>query len=406
MWPTSKSNCANALLSALITALFVVCPLPNQAATADIQSQLQAKQQKIQELKQQIQSLQNAIVQKQSQAVSLKQQLAVVEDRIAKAELDISANDLSLNSTTLKIQQTSTAIGEREQQLARQRAQVAETLRQLRRTDQQDLVEVLAANSTLGDFYEQMGQVESLERSLQNSINAVHVVKRDLEHYQQDLVSYKSELLSTREELERSKNTLAVEQDSKQNLLKETRQSENRYQSLLQQTIAEQQKASRDIQNLENQARQRLSHLGQQASDRLGDTNFIWPVSPTKGVSTYFHDPTYIFRRYFEHPAIDIPRPQGSDIKAAADGYVGQAKDAGLGYSYIMLIHRYGFATVYGHVSRINVELGQFVSKGQVIAGVGGIPGTRGAGPLTTGAHLHFEIRLSGIPMNPLDYLP
>ena len=69
-----------------------------------------------------------------------------------------------------------------------------------------------------------------------------------------------------------------------------------------------------------------------------------------------------------------------------------------------MIIPSGGVATLYAHLSRIDVKPDQFVSRGQTIGATGGMPGTKGAG-LSTGPHLHFETRKDGVPVDPMRYL-
>jgi len=394
--------------TAFICLLFFIA-LPVAAVddtVIDLNNQIQTKQQELETLKKRIETYQNAIVDKQNQVSSLRNQLNILDDKIEQAALELEANELKLNTVTLQIQAVTLDIAAREADISQKKSQISELVRQLYQADQKTLLEVLVLNSSLGAFFDQLNYLEELEKALQNDIADLKIVKAELVRQQQNLASYRVQLVKSREEIELAKANLESEQQTKALILQQTRQSENRYQTLLAQTKEERTQANREVAELESEIRNRLQLAGPEALAQLGDTNFIWPVTPNKGISTYFYDPTYIFRRYFEHPAIDIPKPQGTAIKAAASGYVARAKAAGLGYSYIMLVHKDGFATVYGHVSRIDVEEGTYVTKGQTIGAVGGLPGTSGAGRLTTGPHLHFEIRSNGIPVNPLEYLP
>ena len=115
----------------------------------------------------------------------------------------------------------------------------------------------------------------------------------------------------------------------------------------------------------------------------------------------------HMMKDFFEHPAVDIRAYQGTPIKAPESGYVARVQFRGdKSYAYIMLIHNDGISTVYGHISATYVKEDEYVSKGQTIGLTGGLPGSKGAGNLSTGPHLHFEVRLNGIPVNPLEYLP
>ncbi len=137
-----------------------------------------------------------------------------------------------------------------------------------------------------------------------------------------------------------------------------------------------------------------------------GAVRFIWPVEPDAGISAHFDDSGYEARFGMAHHAIDIPVAQGTLVAAAADGIVTKVSDQGMGFNSIVISHGNGMATMYGHVSAFLVQEGDRVSAGDAIALSGGTPGTKGAGLLTTGAHLHVAFYKDGEAVDPLGYLP
>lgn len=94
------------------------------------------------------------------------------------------------------------------------------------------------------------------------------------------------------------------------------------------------------------------------------------------------------------HPGIDIAVDYGTPVYASAAGYVQQAGWYGGYGKYIRLSHDFGYETAYGHMSRLAVEAGSFVKKGEVI----GYVGSTG---YSTGPHLHFEVMKYGEQVNP-----
>lgn len=136
-----------------------------------------------------------------------------------------------------------------------------------------------------------------------------------------------------------------------------------------------------------------------------GTPSFLWPVYGP--VSSGFMNAAYKKHFGVPHLGMDIVVPQESAVYAAAEGVVFLVRDGGqTGYSYILIGHRDGYATLYGHVSQALVTSGQDVTAGQQIALSGGTPGTHGAGPMTTAAHLHFEVIQGGTNVDPKTVLP
>lgn len=120
----------------------------------------------------------------------------------------------------------------------------------------------------------------------------------------------------------------------------------------------------------------------------------IWPVEGT--VTSGFG-----YRWGQLHEGIDIAVPEGTPIRAAADGTVillqSEAESGGYG-NYTCIDHGGGLSTCYAHQSSFGTSVGAHVSQGDVI----GLSGNTGH---STGPHLHFEVRINGVATDPLGYL-
>ena len=122
---------------------------------------------------------------------------------------------------------------------------------------------------------------------------------------------------------------------------------------------------------------------------------FTWPVQSTGKI-------TCGWLGYRGHYAIDIQSFMGDGTLAADDGVVVQVTYSNIGYGYHVIVdHLNGYRTLYAHNSKIHVEEGEFVKRGQVIASQGRTGNVQGR----TGIHLHFEIIKNGTKVNPSEYL-
>ncbi len=133
--------------------------------------------------------------------------------------------------------------------------------------------------------------------------------------------------------------------------------------------------------------------LSVRASDTADSPQLLFPLTQeTTRISSGFgwRDTTTRF-----HPGVDLPAEKGTPIQAAADGVVAEIGLSRRGGNYVLIDHGNGLATYYQNCQEISVELNQQVHAGQEIALVGN------AG-MSTGPHLHFEVRVDGQPQDPL----
>lgn len=369
--------------------------------------------QKIENQKKQIENLrvkqqeyQTKIIEKQRDRVNLSNQLEILDNHLAKAQLDIESVNLEIDKTSLEIKKIEIDSANIDKEIELQKQHIGNLLRLVYKNDQLSVLEMLLLNNSLSEFLNQAKYLENTNQELMDSVAGLKDDKDRLDSNKAALNGKNSELLALKDKLEEKKGNLQYEQENKTSILEQTRSSEKEYQSLLMQAKREQDQAAAEIASAEQLIRQKMS---QKDKNRLnnGNNTIAWPV-PSHIIMATFHDPDYPYRNIIgEHPAVDIRAKQGTTITAAADGYVAKVKFEGnKNYAYIMIIHGNGLATVYGHVSAVYVTTDQYVTQGQAIGRTGGTPGGIGSGGFSTGPHLHFEVRLNGLPVNPQNYLP
>ena len=288
---------------------------------------------------------------------------------------------------------------------------------------------LILSDVNIGETLREMNTLDMLQYRGQ-------LLLEQLQGAQEAILEIHALILQKKTRLDVLKNVIVAErqhlrdgQEAKTALLRITHGEQQNYEKLIAESLVQQDEAILQIGALQdnfNYVKNNLSRLGNSVSGNdlqklldartqeilefqaMSDSNseLQWPVKPSRGISAYFHDSNYKARFGVGHQAIDIPTYQNTQIVAPKEGFVYKTKDNGLGYSYIILSHKNKLMTVYGHVASIQVKEGQFVRAGDIIGLTGGMPGTKGAGYMTTGPHLHFEVIKNGTHVDPLDYMP
>lgn len=371
-----------------------------------LNNKIQDQKKQMDDLAQKQKAYQEMIQKKRNDKDNLVNQLSILENRLAKTQLDIDGTNLNIEKTALEIRKIELDIENTNEEIETERQHMSSLLKLLYKQDQVSTMEMLLLNDSLAEFLNQAKYLENTNSKIKESLETLKFNKDQLDQNKLNLDEKNKELLALRESLQKKEEGLSYEQDSKEIILEETKSSEAEYQSLLARAKKEQLQAEAEVASLEKIIRQKLAA---KEKDKLNNSSsdIAWPV-PKNVITTGFHDPDYPFRKIIgEHPAVDIRAAQGTTLRAAADGYIARVKfDGTKNYAYIMIIHNDGLSTVYGHVSAVSVVAEQYVKQGEVIGKSGGYPRTIGAGAFTTGAHLHFEVRKNGIPVDPLNYLP
>lgn len=374
----------------------------------------------------------------EAQINTLNEQLKVFDKNIAREKVNLAELQKDTKAVQLELADLEELAEMREVELARSRDLLNEFIRiayaeMMQYTDWEtgkiSTLKFLFTDESLADVETKKAYLDVLQNVSAGLILDLQEKQEEYEGVKSTLLVQRGRLMLLQQEIINRTDGLEEMRAAKQKLLGQTRGQETEYRKLVEESRKQQAEALTEIKELKSQLGVIDSQLKALRKD-LGEDEFqklledqsiagisgvifpnriprlLWPADPARGITAYFLDESYKKRFGIPHHAIDFRLPQNSRVAAAAPGIVYKAKDNGMGYSYITIAHPGGLATSYGHISKILVKEGEMVRAGDFIGLSGGIPGTRGAGYITTGAHLHFEVIESGEHKNPLDFLP
>ncbi len=382
---------SRSFIVALVALSLMVTVVPVDASLADIQRRLEQNQRILEDLNRNFQSAQQNLDQTEREIEALEAYLAQIERELRATEAELARVTEELRQAEQRVDDAREHLRQTEEELA-YRTELMR--RRVRAMHEQGPVRYLEVLLTARSFYEFISRLEMMRVIVRADVDLFHRV---------------SEL---REEAEDYRNAMEIEMDLTARLRDEVASQRARLdaqvaaqQSTLSAKESLVQRLERDLLQMEQDSQRvtdmiRADQATIEAYRRQGELAFVWPLRPRGWVSSPFgmrYHP--ILRTSSFHTGIDIAAPTGTSILASEEGRVSYAGWLG-GYGLTIIIDHGGqVSTLYAHASQLLVSSGQIVTRGQLIARVG----TTG---LSTGPHLHFEIRVNGEPVNPAPRLP
>lgn len=344
---------------------------------------------KKEELQGQIESTNAEAEEVNIELTQLLEQIYELEAKISNYETEISELDLKLNDVQKEISETTKQLQILQTDYDKQKKALESRLVALYEAGETTYLDVLLNSNSLSDFisnYFLISEITSYDNDLLNNIerqkNRIATIKEELDNKEENLKTIKKE---------KEKMAIALSNTKlvKDNYARQLSEEEKALKAKVDELEAELDDVDAEIRNLS---------IGSLGENYVGGV-MAWPV-PSSTIITSpfgmrFHPILKISRM---HNGIDVGAPSGRDIVAANDGVVIKAGYVGSYGNLVMIDHGGGVVTAYGHGSKIVVENGQTVSRGETIMLIGSTG-------LSTGPHLHFEVRLNGTCVDPLPYV-
>lgn len=340
--------------------------------------------------------LQNKINETNEELTDVQNSIDVVNEQLDRLNAQIAQYQEELNSSNVKLAQTQmsvdaikTELEKAEKEYNRQKSLLEQRLVAMYEGGETVYLDVLLASTSIQDFLSRFYYLSKIAAYDQDLMRKVTIAKQDIEGKKILLEREVAKLTEEKQKNEMLLNTYENTKVLRKNFLNGLTEHEKGLQERIE--IYE-----KDLDELESEIlRVSLENI----SEEYIGGELAWPVpgysTITSGYGMRMHPVLYIYKL---HTGVDIGAPTGVPVIAVNDGIVTLATYSTSYGNYIMVDHGGGVATLYAHGSKVLVEEGQEVKKGNPIMLVGSTG-------WSTGPHLHFEVRIDGQTYDPLPYI-
>lgn len=360
----------------------------------DLQSQLTQKMQQINAINGQLTAAQASLKATQSQRVTLQQQVNLLNGNITTLNLGIKADQLTVQQLELEKQQLSGDMQDISSSVTVKQTAIQSTLRELERNDATNgnLLAVILRKGSLADSFLEANTLINLQGQLAVDIGNLKDLNDQYNTQFQTSLTKQKQIQVQQQDLQNKAAIVQDQQQQKQTLLASTKSQESVFQKQLTDLRKQQQQINSEIEAIDAVLRTKIDPSTLPA---LGPGVLFMPVQgDTQGDVTQGYGAT-AFAKYeyvhHWHNGLDLAASIGTPLYAAEAGTVAAVANEDLycphgAYGkFIVINHNDGLTTLYGHLSRQVVTVGQAVTRGQLI----GYSGNTGA---VTGPHLHFTV--------------
>ncbi len=320
----------------------------------------------------------------------IKKEIYDLDMRLSEAQIDIDNTEKEILDVLMEIDESREKLEEAEEKRQSLNERASDRLRFIYENGKLDPLEIAGECGSISDYARYRQYAEDI---MKYDAELLEELKANEECLREELecIEERSEAKTALEKFKTEKEfEMAVMYEEKNRLLEEYRQDAKRAEKELAELEEAADKVYDIIVNIEK---------NKEFVDTYTGGELEWPVEGRYYVSSgYVGRISPVGNGYEFHTGIDIPAPEGYEIRAAEDGTVINAGWIN-GYGNTVIIdHGGGISTLYAHNSSVEVENGQSVHRGDVIA----LCGSTG---YATGSHCHFEVRVNGEHTDPWEYL-